>query len=313
MNRPNEPNGTAGSRDAASSWTVLKLLSWTRDYFASHDIESPRADAEILLAHTLELRRIDLYVQYDKPLTREELARFREMVRRRALREPVAYITGEKEFWSLDLKVAPAVLIPRPETECLVEAALAVLSQDPEAHGRKILDLGTGSGAIVLALAVQRPLDEFYAVDRSSSALSIAQENAERHGLSDRIRFLNGSWFEPVGRGDASFDLIVSNPPYIRRGELADLQPEIRHFEPESALDGGQEGTDCLSHIILGAPHYLRPSGYLLLETGHDQKPLLEELVHRAGCYGEITFIKDYSGHDRVLRLRKESNDLFEG
>jgi len=297
--------GHSDPRDGDASWTILKLLSWTSDYFASRYIENPRADAEILLAHSLGLRRIDLYVQYDKPLTREELALFREMVRRRARREPVAYITGEKEFWSLALKVTPAVLIPRPETECLVEAALAFLSNDGEANGRKVLDLGTGSGAIVIALAAQRPHDVFIAVDRSPSALAIARENAEQHGVADRIRFMDGDWFEPVGK--AVFDLIVSNPPYIRQKELESLQPEIRQFEPAAALDGGPEGIDDLAHIIFTAPPYLRPSGCMLLEIGWDQKPLLEAVAQKAGCYEEMAFIKDYSGHDRVLTLRKRT------
>lgn len=293
------------SQDSDAAWTILKLLTWTSKYFASRDIENPRADAELLLAHSLGLRRIDLYVQYDKPLTREELARFREMVRRRARREPVAYITGEKEFWSLVMRVTPAVLIPRPETECLVEAALAFLPEDEGADGRRILDLGTGSGAIILALAVQRPHDVFVAVDRSPSALAIARENAERHEIAPRVRFLKGDWFEPVSKGEPAFDLIVSNPPYIKREDLESLQPEIRQFEPVSALDGGPEGIDALSHIILTAPRYLQPSGCLLLEMGWDQRRLLEPVARQAGCYEEMTFLKDYSGYDRVLRLRK--------
>lgn len=296
--------GNSEPRDGDASWTILKLLSWTSEYFVSRDIEHPRADAEILLAHSLGLRRIDLYVQYDKPLTHEELARFREMVRRRARREPVAYITGEKEFWSLALKVTPSVLIPRPETECLVETALAFLSKDEGAQGRTVLDLGTGSGAIVLALAAERPHDHFVAVDRSPGALAIARENALRHGAADRVRFLSGDWFEPVGQ--AAFDLIVSNPPYIRRKDLETLQPEIRQFEPVSALDGGPDGIDALAHIILTAPQYLQPSGCMLLEIGWDQKPQLQTVVQQAGCYEETAFIKDYGGHDRVLQLRKK-------
>jgi release factor glutamine methyltransferase len=304
MNQPNESNGT-GHRSDEAAWTILRLLSWTSDYFASHDIEHPRADAEILLAHSLGLRRIDLYVQYDKPLTDVELARFRKLVRRRGRREPVAYITGEKEFWSLPLKVAPEVLIPRPETECLVEEALAVLSKKEGSGPGRILDLGTGSGAIILALAAERPHDVLVAVDRSASALAIARENAERNQMASRIRFLNGDWFEPLGSEEEAFDLIVSNPPYIRRKELEHLQPEIRRFEPVSALDGGLDGVDCLSHIILAAPRYLRPSGCLLLEIGHDQNSLLEAVARQAGCYEEALFLKDYSGLDRVVHLRK--------
>jgi release factor glutamine methyltransferase len=296
-------------RTEQAAWTILRLLSWTSEYFASNDIEHPRADAEILLAHSLGLRRIDLYVQYDKPLTGEELARFRELVRRRAGREPVAYITGEKEFWSLPLKVTPEVLIPRPETECLVEAALAVFLKKEGGDPVRILDLGTGSGAIILALAAERPHDVLVAIDRSPSALAIAQENAELNGLASRIRFLNGDWFGPLDPEGEAFDLIVSNPPYIQREELEHLQPEIRRFEPVSALDGGPDGIDCLAHIILNAPRYLRPSGCLLLEIGHDQNSLLEAVVRRAGCYEEAVFLKDYSGLDRVLKVRKKVED----
>jgi len=297
---PTGPNGDA-------AWTILKLLSWTREYFASRDIENPRADAEILLAHSLGLRRIDLYVQYDKPLTPEELARFRELVRRRVRREPVAYIIGEREFWSLELKVTPDVLIPRPETECLVEAALGFLREGGGSQGARILDLGTGSGAIVLALAAERPHDTLVAVDRSPSTLAVARANAEAHKMTSRIRFLEGDWFGPLGREEEAFDLIASNPPYIRREELAHLQPEIRLFEPMGALDGGPDGTDCLTHIILAAHKHLRPSGCLLLEIGHDQNALLEEAASRAGCYGEPEFLKDYSGQDRVLKLVKKA------
>ncbi len=288
------------------SWTILKLLSWTSDYFASRSIENPRADAEILLGYTLGLRRIDLYVQYDKPLTQQELARFRGTIQRRVQREPVAYITGEKEFWSLELKVTPDVLIPRPETECLVETALAVISEKPEQGTRRILELGTGSGAIILALAAERPGDTLWATDQSEKALSIARGNAERHGVSRRITFCRGDWFAPIDRDIDGFDLILSNPPYIRRGDIPNLQPEISRFEPNAALDGGPGGIDSLEHIIAAAPFYLRTGGYLLLEIGQEQKFLLERVVEKMVCYGEPVFIKDYSGYDRVLKIKKK-------
>ena len=289
------------------AWTILKLLSQASDYLASCGIERPRTDAEILLAYTLGLRRIDLYVQYDKPLTRHELARFRESIQRRVQREPVAYITGEREFWSLGLKVTPAVLIPRPETECLVENALAVLSEDAGSGVRRILELGTGSGAVILALAAERPGDLLCATDQSEKVLSIARDNAERHGVLQRVSFFCGDWFMPIDREADGFDLILSNPPYIRRKDIPKLQPEIFRFEPKIALDGGPSGIDCLGHIITTAPPYLRPDGHLLLEIGHDQRTLLEKVIEKTGSYQEAVFIKDYSGHDRVLRIRKKS------
>jgi len=288
-------------------WTILKLLSWTSDHFASFGIEHPRVDAEILLAHTLGLRRIDLYVQYDKPLLRQELARFRESIQRRVQREPVAYIIGEKEFWSLELKVTPAVLIPRPETECVVETALAVIAEDAGAGVRKILELGTGSGAVILALAAERPGDILCATDQSEEVLSIARENAERHGVLQRVSFFRGDWFAPIDRQADGFDLILSNPPYIRRNDIPDLQPEIFCFEPNTALDGGPSGIESLGHIITAAPPYLRPNGHLLLEIGHDQRTALERVIEKTGSYQEAVFIKDYSGQDRVLRIRKMS------
>jgi release factor glutamine methyltransferase len=305
MNPLNESN-SAGHRSDEAAWTILRLLSWTSEYFASHDIENPRADAEILLAHSLGLRRIDLYVQHDKPLTSEELTLFRGMVRRRGRREPVAYITGEKEFWSLPLKVTPEVLIPRPETECLVEAALEILSKDKTARAGRVLDLGTGSGAIVLSLATERPHDVLVAVERSPAALAIARENAGRHGLASRIRFLKGDWFDPLDQGE-TFDLIVSNPPYVRRDDIGNLQPEVSRFEPVPALDGGPDGAECLAQIIQTAPRYLRPSGSLLMEMGYDQAALLEGVARKAGCYEEPVFLKDYSGLDRVVHLQKRS------
>ena len=302
MNHPNQTDLRAGE----AAWTLLKLLSWTSDYFASRGIEHPRVDAEILLAWSLGLRRIDLYVQYDKPMTQQELVRFREIVKRRARREPVAYITGEQEFWSLGLKVSPAVLIPRPETECLVETALTVLSQDEAPGARKILELGTGSGAVILALASERPGDILFATDQSGEALAVARDNARMLGVDQRISFLWGDWFVPVDRAGDSFDLIISNPPYIRRSDISNLQPEIHRFEPNAALDGGPDGIECLRHIIDTAPNYLRPGGYVVLEIGHNQKALLAKVIDQTGCYGGVEFVKDYSGYDRVARMRKK-------
>jgi release factor glutamine methyltransferase len=189
----------------------------------------------------------------------------------------------------------------------LVEAALEVFSPDASSGSRRILDLGTGSGAIILALASEWPGDEFYATDRSAEALAVARENAEHHGMEGRIRFLKGIWFAPVDMAGPGFDLIVSNPPYVRQGDLEGLQPEIRLFEPVAALDGGADGSDCLVHIILNAPRYLRPSGCLLLEIGYNQNSLLKQAARQAGCYGEPVFLKDYAGQDRVLMIKKKA------
>jgi len=292
-------------------WTIIKLLKWTTSYFKSHDIDSPRADAEILLAHTLNLRRIDLYLRYDQPLGSNELIQFKVLIKRRVKREPVAYIVGVKEFWSLGFAVTPDVLIPRPETECLVEAALSLLSEggkhDPEFEPKRILELGTGSGAIVLALAAQRWKHLFFASDRSLSALSLAMENSGRHGLDRDIRFFCGDWLVPLNNNKSRFDLIISNPPYIQTQAVRQLQPEIYEYEPLAALDGGRDGLDCLRRIIKDAHLFLNVRGSLLLEIGHDQKAEVNKIIDRSGHYENAVFKKDYSGYDRVVQMQKKS------
>ena len=288
-------------------WTILKLLNWTTSYFKSHQVDSPRATAEILLAHTLDVERIDLYLRYDQPLCRNELTLFKDLLKRRVNREPVAYIVGHKEFWALDLKVTPDVLIPRPETECLVEAILELGRDEAPPRPERILELGTGSGAIVLALASQQAGNLFYALDISTQALVLARENARRLGWADRIHFLAGDWFDPLNDDGRLFDMIVSNPPYIATPVIEQLQPEIRHWEPIKALDGDLDGLNCLRHIIDRAHSYLAPGGYLALETGHDQKAAVGEIVNTCGVYDRLTFKQDYGGHDRVVLMRKKS------
>jgi len=288
-------------------WTILKLLKWTAGFFESHCIESPRATAEILLAHALGKERIDLYVHYDQPLGSDELKRFKALIKRRVEREPVAYIIGSREFWSMQLAVNPDVLIPRPETECLVEAALAHLAGESAAGFRRILELGTGSGAVVLALASERPHDLFFASDRSIRSLRLARSNAARHHVADRIRFFCGEWLAPVRRGSDPFDAIVSNPPYIRTGVIADLQPEICRYEPVEALDGGPDGLAALGRIIREAPACLKAGGRLFLEIGYDQKDSVLELAAQTGLYRGIDFHRDYSGLDRVACMQKKA------
>jgi release factor glutamine methyltransferase len=291
-------------------WTITALLKWTTSYFKSHDIDSPRTTAEILLAHILKLKRIDLYLRYDQPLSSDELLRFKTLIKRRIKREPVAYIVGTKEFWSLDLAVTPDVLIPRPETECLVEAALELLpegSKPPSGTDRKrILDLGTGSGAIILAMASQCKGHLFYASDFSFKAVALARENARRHGLDQAVYFFCGDWLMPLGNTGNRFDMILSNPPYIPARAIDHLQPEIYKYEPMLALEGDEDGLDCIRLIIEGAHRFLNPCGSLLLEIGHDQKTAIKTMIHACGEYEQIVFKKDYSGKDRIVRVRKK-------
>jgi len=288
-------------------WTILKLLEWTTAYFKSHAIESPRAAAELLLAHVLKLKRVDLYVRYDQPLIAAELEQYKMLIKRRLDREPVAYILGTKEFWSLDFAVTRDVLIPRPETECLVETALARLVEDSRPGTRRIMDLGTGSGAVILALAAEQPQHIFFASDISPKAVELARRNARSQGMEEKIHFLCGHWLEPLRNRPPFFDIIVSNPPYIKHAALRKLQPEIFLYEPLAALDGGQSGLRYLKQIIAAAHTYLKTGGSLLLEIGHDQQEAVADFSRGVGRYENITFIKDYGGYDRVVVMEKRS------
>lgn len=290
-----------------SEWTIIKLLQWAANYFNSHDIDSSRATAEILLAHTLAADRIDLYLHYDQPLNADELNRFKAVIKRRIKREPVSYILGHKEFWTLDLEVNPDVLIPRPETECLVERALENLAAAPDSGRKHILELGTGSGAILLALASENARHLYCGTDISAGAIRVAQRNAICHGLAENVRFLIADWFAPFAVRANLFDMIVSNPPYIKTGDLEQLQPEIKAFEPLVALDGSADGLRCLRLIIQSAYLYLKPGGVLILEMGHDQKVPLTQIIDRCGQYDDISFYKDYGGYDRIVAMRKNA------
>jgi release factor glutamine methyltransferase len=251
---------------------------------------------------------VDLYVQYERLLEEEELGRFKGYIRRRIQREPVAYIVGKKEFWSMDFEVAPGILIPRPETETLVEAVLMIVPEETTPAPSRILDLGTGSGAVIVAVASERPGHEFYAVDWSREVLAAAQNNARSHGLDKTITFLQGDWFHPVREIVPCFDVIVSNPPYISTPELEDLPPEISRHEPREALDGGPDGLDAIRLIVREASDHLTPGGWLLFEIGHDQWDRVEELISSAKAYCDIDVIKDYGGRDRVARARRIDN-----
>lgn len=288
-------------------WTVLSLLQWTAGYFKRHGVDNPRADAEILLAHGLGCERIDLYLRHDQPLNEEELARIKPLLKRRVRREPVAYIVGYKEFWSLRFEVTPAVLIPRPDTECLVENALRHLRGDGADRSDRVLELGVGSGAVTVALAHECPRHRYWVSDRSWAAIWVARANARRHRVDGRIRFFLGHWLAPLAAHRAPFDMILSNPPYVRSGDIAGLAPEIREFEPLDALDGGPEGLDALGAIISTAHSHLRPGGLLLLEAGFEQRAAVEDLARQSGAYDRIVFHKDDAGHYRVARMQKKA------
>jgi len=281
------------------SWTVLKLLQWTTDYFQRNNVPEPRTSAEVLLAHVLAQDRLFLYLNYDRPMETSELAAYRACIKRRLGGEPNQYITGLQEFWSLPLRVSPDVLIPRPETEVLVEAVLEFLDKaDPNVD---IVDLGTGSGAIAIALARELPAAKIVAADLSMAALHLAQENAKLHQVDERIFFVRIDMFAGLPGGSQKFKVIVTNPPYISHAEIAKLPPEIRDFEPHHALEGGPDGLTAIRHIIAEAPTVLSQDGALFMEIGADQTENVSALVRDNQHYESYRLIKDYSGLDRVL------------
>lgn len=283
-------------------WTVLELLRWTTDHFAAQGIETARLDAECLLAHALHSTRLSLYLEFESPVAERERAVFRELVRQRAsLRVPVAQLVGEKEFWSLSLRVTSDVLVPRPETEILVTAALDLLPD--AAAASRVLELGTGSGAVALAIAHERPASVITATDISQEALTIAQENAERHGMVSRIRFLQGDGLDPV-RGE-SFDLMVSNPPYVAERDRDTLPPELAH-EPALALFAGPDGMALLERWIDGASEVLAPGGGLALEHAPDQAEALLSRCSAAGLLQAMTR-RDLGGKLRVTTAVRAS------
>lgn len=275
-------------------WTSLELVSWTADYFRRHGVPQPRLDAEVLLAFVLGVSRLDLYVHFERPVPGSERERYRELVRTRAQqRVPVAYLTGEREFWSQRFRVSPAVLVPRPETELVVEVGRALAP-------RRVAEVGAGSGAITGALACELPDASFVAVDCSSEALEIAAENLARLGVAERVELRCGDGMAPL---EGHFDLLVSNPPYVPTAQLEALEPEVRH-EPRVALDGGPDGLDFVRRLARGAPELLRP-GHLVLELGLDQAPEVRELLHDAGAK-EVTTHLDLARVERVVAARFE-------
>ncbi len=287
--------------------TVGSSLRVGTEMLARAGGESARLDAEVLLAMALSRRREDLYIFSETEMTEEQSNCYQRMLARRTQREPVAYIVGSREFWSLSFSVTPGVLIPRPETELLVELALKSFNDQkiPEERPIQVLDLGTGSGAIAVSLAKERDDVEVWGVDLAHEAVKIAQLNAKRHGVERRSHFFFGNLFNPVMNRENFFHVIVSNPPYIRRGELQQLPLEVRDWEPVRALDGGIDGLDFYRVIIEQAPKHLKDGGSLLVEIGSDLGPQVRGLVAASGRYHECAVRADYSQKPRVVSARK--------
>lgn len=276
------------------SWTIRKVLGWTTGRFEKQQIDAPRLTAEILLAFTLKLDRVKLFMELDRPLEKNELASFKALIQRRMLFEPTQYLTGFKDFYNRRFDVDSRVLIPRPETELLVEAALKWLPKDAPS---RVLDLCTGSGCIAVTIAAERPLASVWATELSPDAAAVARTNAEKHQVASRVSILEGDLFAPVPAG-VRFDVIASNPPYVKRSDLAGLQKEVLN-EPKLALDGGEDGLDFVRRIAEGAHGALKPGGWLALEIGDEQGAAVKEVLTRAG-YLAVRVEKDLARLDRL-------------
>ena len=280
-------------------WTVRRVMQWTIGHLEKHGSDTPRLDTEILLAHARGCQRIELYTHYDELLTDDERAVMRDLVQRRANAEPVAYLVRHREFFSLQFRVTPDVMIPRPETETLVMEALdlAKLSQP------RILDVGTGSGCIAIALAVNYPQAQITATDIHAPVLEVARDNAKRHAALDQIRLLQGDLFAPLETNE-QFDIVISNPPYVAEAEFESLEAEVRH-EPRLALDGGPDGLNVVRPLIDDAPAHLANSGHLLLEISPEQASKVCDLLEVNGSYTDIELRNDLAGRIRVVRAKK--------
>ncbi len=288
---------------ATKIWHVLELLEWTTGYFEKHKIPNPRLDAEVLLGHLLQKSRLQLYLHFDMPVFQDDLTVFRELIKKRIARTPISYLTHHKEFMSLDFYVDERVLIPRPETEFIVETILKTKEDTPQ----RLLEIGTGSGVIAIALAVNKPEWEITATDISKDALAVAEKNRDTHECTDRIALLQGDLFQPIKTLQSSrFNWIVSNPPYVMTNERDTLSPDIRDYEPHIALFAGEDGLSVIRRLIAEAPNYLHPEGKLIFEIGDKQAEPVKELLEKQSTYQNYRFIKDYAGIERVVLANVE-------
>jgi len=305
--KPTRPSSQ--SRDSKQAgekpWTVRSVLQWTTDFFAQYGLASARLDAEVLLAHVLEQDRLALYLHYEDSVPGPALKAYRQLIRRRVNMEPIAYITGMREFYSIAFAVEPSVLIPRPETEHLVEYVLEHVKENIGTTGEealRILEIGTGSGNLCVALAAHLPQARIVSLDVSFSAIAVAMKNLRGHpDCSERIRLVQGDLLEGLQPERARFHLIVSNPPYVPAESWDDLAPEIREYEPRVALDGGFRGTEILHRILRDAARFLLADGAIVLEIGEDQAESVAGAAEKTGHYRQSRVLKDYAGKPRVF------------
>lgn len=279
--------------------TILEVIRRSTEHLEQRGTPNPKLDAEWIVAHSLGMGRMDLYLQFERPLTEDELAPMRPLLRRRGNREPLQYVLGETDFAGLCLTCDCRALIPRPETERLFE----ILTSEQGPEPARILDLGVGSGALALALARFHPAAEVVAADASKDALALAKENATAHDLAERVRFFQGDWFNAVPLEEKPFELIVSNPPYLTEDEWAEAELEVRGYEPKGALVAEDAGAAHLLEILAQAPNHLAPSGLLALETGIEHHPCLKKAADQAG-FADIQALSDLSGRPRFFLAR---------
>jgi len=286
------------------TWTIQKLLNWVAKYFMDKGVDSPRLSAELLLSHVLGLKRIELYTQFDKVIAKEQLDRLHGLVKRAARHEPIAYLTGAAEFYSLRFELTRDCLIPRPETEVLVERAVEFLRGR---QGRQLVcDLCTGCGCVAVAIAKNYADAQIAATDISEAALITAAKNIDGHGLSERVELLCGDLFEPLlpYLDEKKFDLIVCNPPYVSESEYEKLASNIKDYEPKSALLAGADGLDVYRRIVPSARQFLKEDGGLMLEIGPGRSQNVCELLNEAGLFSEIVVEKDALENDRVITAK---------
>lgn len=299
---PQESHAQAQERSGGETWTIQRILGWTQRYFVEKGIASPRLDAELLLAATLGKNRVHLYTHFDQPLTTEERDSFREKVKRRAAREPVAYILGQREFYGRPFVVNRDVLIPRPETEHLVDAVCEWVKGQALAAPR-IVDLGVGSGAIAITLACELEGAKVMGTDLSEAALAVARTNSAALGTAERVELLQGNLYAPVeGR---CFDVVVSNPPYVAEQAYTGLEPEVRSFEPALALVAAEEGLAVIRSVLAGAWSRLATPGLLACEIGFDQEAAVSAALAAAGAWAAVRVARDLQGHPRVAIAEK--------
>ena len=289
------------------TWTVRRILEWTTGFFTRKNVDPPRLSAELLLAHVLEVPRIKLYTDYERPLSAKDLAAYRDLVRRAGEQEPIAYLTGKAHFFNLEFEVTPDVLIPRPDTETLVENVLQFVRHQSGFESPRVLDLCTGSGCIAAAIAYHLKAAVVTGTDNSAAAVIVARRNIERLALSGRVIVEQGDLFDPLSRmvDVQPFHLVVSNPPYIPTGQVETLDQSVREYEPIAALDGGLDGLALHRRILSEASSRLLPAGRVYLEIAFDQGELAERVAREYEAFDDVRILKDYGGRDRVLTARR--------